>query len=126
MSDEITITIPRERDFYRVAHLVVGGLAVRLDLTFEHLEDLQIAVAGLLGGEGDGIGDVTVAVRIEGEELATAVGPIEHESFRAELENGGDGIGIRRILDTVCDSVDLVEREGAPWVELRKTIRREG
>jgi len=28
--DEITLTLPAEREFYRVAHLVLGGLAVRL------------------------------------------------------------------------------------------------
>ena len=46
--DRITLTLPRERDFFRVAHLVVGGLAVRLDLTFENLEDLQVALATVL------------------------------------------------------------------------------
>ena len=38
--DEITLTLPRQRDFHRVAHLVLGGLAVRLELTIETLEDL--------------------------------------------------------------------------------------
>ena len=31
MTDEITLTLPREPEFHRVAHLVLGGLAVRLD-----------------------------------------------------------------------------------------------
>jgi len=49
--DEITLTVPRERPFYRVAHLVLGGLAVRLDLTYDTLEDLQaIAPRELLRG----------------------------------------------------------------------------
>ena len=33
MTDEIRLTLPRERPFYGIAHLVLGGLAVRLDLT---------------------------------------------------------------------------------------------
>ena len=32
--DEISLTLPADEEFRRVAHLVVGGLAVRLDLTF--------------------------------------------------------------------------------------------
>ena len=32
-TDEIRLTLPREREFHRVAHLVVGGLAVRLELS---------------------------------------------------------------------------------------------
>ena len=43
MTDEITLTIPRDRALYGVAHLVLGGLGIRLNLTIEHLEDLQLA-----------------------------------------------------------------------------------
>ena len=51
--DKITLTLPAERDFHRVAHLVLGGLAVRLNLTFEHLEDLQLALDGLLDHQSE-------------------------------------------------------------------------
>ena len=30
--DEITLTIPRDPSFHEVAHLVLGGVAARLDL----------------------------------------------------------------------------------------------
>ena len=46
--DEITLTIPRDRALYSVAHLVLGGLGIRLNLTIEHLEDLQLALDALL------------------------------------------------------------------------------
>ena len=46
--DQITLTIPRDRALYSVAHLVLGGLGSRLDLTIEHLEDLQLAVDAVL------------------------------------------------------------------------------
>ena len=36
--DMIVLTLPPERDFHRVAHLVLGGLALRLNLTLEALE----------------------------------------------------------------------------------------
>ena len=48
MADEITLTLPREPDFQSVAHLVLGGLAARLNLTLENLEDLQLALTALL------------------------------------------------------------------------------
>ena len=47
MIDEIVLTMPRDRRFYDIAHLVVGGLAIRLDLTVDNLADLQLALAGL-------------------------------------------------------------------------------
>ena len=43
-ADEITLTVPRSPGFDGVAHLVLGGLAVRLNLTVESLEDLQLAL----------------------------------------------------------------------------------
>ena len=46
--DEITLIIPRERALFGVAHLVLGGLGIRLNLTIEHLEDMQLALETLL------------------------------------------------------------------------------
>jgi len=71
VADEITLTLPRERDFHRVAHLVLGGLAVRLELTIENLEDLQIALDAILDGTDPARGDITVRMRVSDGELET-------------------------------------------------------
>jgi len=42
--DEIALTLPADEAFSGVAHLVLGGLAVRLGLTVEILEDLELAL----------------------------------------------------------------------------------
>ena len=121
-SDEITLTLPRERDYFRVAHLVLGGLAVRLDLTFENLEDLQLALAGLLE-EADENGEVTVAVRVEGDSLSTSVGPFDGARLdRSLAPQPGDRVGLRRVLETVCDRFEVSERDGGHWVELTKHV----
>jgi hypothetical protein len=118
--DEISLTLPADEAFHRVAHLVLGGLAVRLDLSFEHLEDLELALDALLERSGED-GDVTVRVRILEGELQTAVGPFA--SMRKELENSGDdSLDLHRILETVCDSVEIREGEGGEWVELTKRL----
>jgi hypothetical protein len=125
MSDEITLTLPRERPFYRVAHLVLGGLAVRLDLTFEHLEDLQLALAGLLD-RPDGAHDVTVRVRVEDGTIRTEIGPFEGRALRDELGRESEGeLTLRRLLETLVDDVELAERDGGEWIELTKNIARE-
>ena len=118
--DEISLTLPADEAFHRVAHLVLGGLAVRLDLTFENLEDLELALDALLERCRDG-GNVTLRVRVLDGQLQTAVGPFT--SVRAELEEGGDeSLNLRRILGTVCDSVEIADRDGGQWVELTKRI----
>ena len=119
-ADEISLTLPADEAFHRVAHLVVGGLAVRLDLTFENLEDLELALDALLERSGESEA-VTVRVRVLDGELHTIIGPFT--SVRAELEGGrDDSLNLRRILSTVCDRVEIVERDGGQWVELVKRV----
>ena len=123
-SDEITLTLPRHKPFFRIAHLVLGGLAVRLDVTYEHLEDLQLGLAGLLDRRTDDDGDITVSLRVEGERIETSVGPFDGAALRREFEQNADGdIGLRRLLETVADRVELSERDGGHWVQLTKTVQ---
>jgi hypothetical protein len=118
--DEISLTLPADEAFHRVAHLVLAGLATRLDLSFESLEDLELALDALLRRSGNG-GDVTVRVRVLNGELQTEIGPFT--SVREELERGGDdALNLSRILRTVCDAVEIEERDGAEWVALTKRV----
>ncbi len=118
-TDEISLTLPADEAFHRVAHLVLGGLAVRLDLSFEHLEDLELALDTLLKQSGEE-GDVTVRVRVLDDELRTTVGPFT--SVRAELEEYDDSLNLHRILDAVCDRVEITEADEGQWVELTKRV----
>jgi anti-sigma regulatory factor (Ser/Thr protein kinase) len=116
--DEISLTLPADNAFHGVAHLVLGGLAVRLDLTLEHLEDLELALDALLERTASD-GDITVRVRVLDQELKTSVGPFR--SVRHELESS-DQLNLARILATVCDEVEVTDRDGSEWVELTKRI----
>jgi hypothetical protein len=119
--DEIRLTLPADEAFHGVAHLVLGGLAVRLDLTFENLEDLELALDSLLGRTSVDE-EVTLRVRVADGELRTIVGPFS--SLRAEFDDSGaGGLNLRRILSAVCDSVEIEDRDGAEWVELTKRVR---
>jgi hypothetical protein len=119
--DEFTISIPRERPFATVVGLVVGGIAARHEVTLDVLDDLQLALDGVLErSDDDQEGELTIELRIEGGTIAAFIGPVT-ASAAAELEEeAGDAIGLRRLLETVVDSVTLAERDGGPWVELRK------
>ena len=122
-ADEITLTVPRERPFYRVAHLVLGGLAVRLDLTFDVLEDLQVALAGLLAREEESDGEVTLSIRVLPGAIQAAIGPFAPGALEGTWEDAaGEDPGLRRILETVVDTVEIAERDGASWVELTKSV----
>jgi hypothetical protein len=118
--DEIQLTLPADEAFHRVAHLVLGGLAVRLNLTFESLEDLELALDALLERTQTD-DEIQLRVRVLDGELQTVVGPFA--SVRAELEQGGDALTLSRILSAVCDSVEISDRDGSEWVELTKRVQ---
>jgi hypothetical protein len=126
MTDEIRLTIPRDRALYSVAHLVVSGVGIRLNLTIEHLEDLELALDAVLERARE-VEHVTIALRVKDGEIETAVGPLR-DGVRSELEaSAGEEVGLRRILDTLVDRVELAPGEGGDWVTLTKTVeaRRE-
>ena len=115
--DEISLTLPADDAFRRVAHLVLGGLAVRLELTYESLQDVELAVDALLERRGDE-GEVTLRVRVEGDELRTLVGPFPPEALRELDEEAADALNLRRILTAVCDRFEVTDG----WVELTKRL----
>jgi hypothetical protein len=118
--DEIELRLPADDAFHRVAHLVLGGLAVRFNLSFESLEDLELALDALLERTQSDDG-VTLRVRLSDGELHTVVGPFA--GVRAELEQGrAEALNLSRILSAVCDSVEITGGDGVEWVELTKRV----
>ena len=118
MSDEITLVVPAQEDFRSIVHLVIGGLAVRLDLTMDALEDLQVALDALLARRDDE-GDVVVRVVFDDQVMRATVGPLP-SAILEDIERDGNELGLRRVLETVCETFELEERNGEAWVELTK------
>ena len=107
-ADEICLTLPADDAFHGVAHLVLGGLAARLNLTFENLEDLELALDSLLERPSDGRG-VTLLVRVVDGELRTIVGPFS--SVRARTR------GRRcRLAQPRPDSRNRVRQRSRSWI----------
>lgn len=121
MSDRISLTIPRERPFHSVAHLVLGGLAVRHNLTIESLEDLQVALDQLLEQDGE-IGDVTVELRVDETQIEAEIGPFQEATLRAATAPKDEALGLSRVLATVVDGVEQTERDGGKWLKLVKAL----
>ena len=90
--DTIVLTVPAERRFLGVVNLVLGGLGSRLDLSFERVDDLQLAVDS------------------EATRLVLRVGPL--------VDGGASDDGLKRVLGTLVSSAWPLDREGREWVEL--------
>ena len=118
----IVLTIPREREFSAVADLVLAGLASRLDLTLETIDDLQLALETLLE-RNEGAGELTVRLDFADGSLEASVGPFVRDEIEPALAgDDATGIGLRRLLTTTVDAFELTDRDGGCWIDLRKVV----
>ena len=122
-ADEIRLVIPAEEEFRPIAHLVTGGLAMRLDVTYDDLDDLQVGIEALLGLRDDQ-GDVVVSLSASGGVLHASLGPFPPDAVQVGGRDGG--LDLHRVLETVCDTHEIEERDGAAWVELTKRLATAG
>jgi len=120
VTDEVTLTLPAQEDFRHVAHLVVGGLGARREMTYEDLEDLQVAFDAILACRDDDE-DIVVTMSVEGGVVCASIGPFD-ETAVERLDDGPEGLAPRRVLETVCDTVSIADRDGASWVEVTKHV----
>jgi hypothetical protein len=118
-TDEIRLVIPAEEDFRPIAHLVTGGLAMRLDVTYDDLDHLQVGIEALLALRDDA-DELVVSLSADDGVLHALLGPFSPEKVHASDSDGS--IGLHRVLETVCDTHEVEERDGGAWVELSKRI----
>ena len=99
---------------------MLGGLGARLDLTYDVLEDMTTAIDELLNRR-ESSDDVTLTIKLDDDAIVATVGPFSGR-VADELHASDTGLGLRRVLETVVDKVDVGERNGEQWVELTKKV----
>jgi hypothetical protein len=120
--DRIVLTIPSDDGFQDVAQLVLAGVAARLDLTYEVLDDLGTALSTLLERRVDER-DLTVELEVGEDVVKAALGPFRSGALLSELDLAEDPVGLRRVLDTVVDGFETSEQDDGDWIELRKRVQ---
>jgi hypothetical protein len=125
VTQAIELRIPNERPFHGVARLVVGGLAARHNLSYEALEDLQLALVTVLEGDAySTAAEIRVELEVTDEAIAMAIGPLNGDAVRADLEESSDGdLGLGRLLGTLVEDAGVEAREDGDWLRLSKRVR---
>jgi anti-sigma regulatory factor (Ser/Thr protein kinase) len=124
VTSTIQLKIPHQPPYHGVALLVVGGLAARLDLSYEKLEDLQLALENVLEN-GDFVSEPQVTVELEllDDSLSLVVGPLDGAAVRTALEDDRDDrISLGRLLDTLVEGVTIESRDDGDWLRLDKRV----
>jgi len=106
MKDTITLTIPASPAYRGVATLVLGGVGSRLDLPYERMDDLQLAVLSLLDAtKGD---EAAIEIYVRGSRIGVSVGPLRDG---AESDDG-----LMLVLTRLADSVEPGRRGEDAWM----------
>ena len=111
MNDRIILTMPTASSYRGIATLVLGGIGSRLDLPYERVDDLQLAVLSVLEISGDGT--VTLEADAAADSLVVSLGPLADEAGADEA--------LSRVLHPLVDSFDSAERTDGHWLSLRLT-----
>ena len=126
--DRIELTTPVGRAWEAVVRMVLGGIADRLDLGFDQLDDLQLAVERLLA-EGDPKDPVSLSFELTDGGVRVRLGPLRDSALAEALQGPEPPPGVLtlpRILSTVVDSYGIEEvADGHLIVRLEKRVRRQ-
>lgn len=115
VTDRIVLTMPTDSRFRGVGTLVLGGIGSRLDLAYERMDDLQLALLSTLEAALDG--QVTVEIEADTQGLSVAVGPLRSDAATDK--------GLALVLSRLVDDVEHQRRDdGAEWVALRVAAQR--
>jgi hypothetical protein len=107
----ISLTLPTAPEYRGVATLVLGGIGTRLDLPYERMDELQLAVLSVLDA---GVGpDVSLVVDSDGPDVTVVVGPL--------VDGSASDRGLTTVLDRLVDAVERMQRDGDEWLALRLT-----
>jgi hypothetical protein len=110
--DHVVITVPAGRPFRGVLRLVVGGIGSRCGLSFDHVDELQLAVDSLLDHRNPAHDTIELEAAIGDEEVVLVVGPFM-----------GDGdLAGRRVTTALVDRARTIDRDGFDWIELSVTM----
>ncbi len=106
VNDTIVLTIPTSPAFRGVASLVLGGVGSRLDLPYERMDDLQLAVLSMLdASRGE---EASVEIHAEDGRVAVSVGPL-----RTGAESDA---GLALVLTRLTDGVEATPRDDDSWL----------
>jgi hypothetical protein len=106
--EHVKLTVPAATDFRGVVRLVIGGLASRCGLTFEQVDDLQIAVDALLNSRTPVAETIAVDASI-GDELRLRIGAFQPRDGNVSSE---------RVLSALVPETRAIHLDGHEWVEL--------
>ena len=112
----VALTLPGERRSIGIVRLFVGGLAARLDLGYEAMDDLQLALESVLL-EAQLRPEITLEAQIDGDAVSMTIGPLARDPLGPDTPGVGE-LELRQLLARLVARVESTERDGGCWLRL--------
>ncbi len=113
--ESVTLTVPAERGSIGIARLFVGGLAARVGLGFEAMDELQLALESVLMAV-TARGELTLDARIESGSMSIVVGPFDRDPLDPRPQS--EGIALGRMVAALAAGAESYEQDGQRWLRL--------
>jgi hypothetical protein len=114
-ADRIVLTLPGSPSLRGVATLVLGGIGSRIDLPYEKVDELQLAVLSVLTASD--VESATIEVEVEDATVVVSVGPLPQGTSATP----GLQAVLERLVDAVTPSLRGSDEVRAEWLTLRLT-----
>jgi hypothetical protein len=98
--DVVSLELPAENAVMPVVRMVVGGMATRVDLSLDELEDLYLAVETVLGAVPKTHGDGRYSIHLDtpDETIHIKIGPYRRDELDRVLEDACIQL-MKRVVD---------------------------
>jgi serine/threonine-protein kinase RsbW len=122
--ERIELTVPARPGYARTVRVTAATLASRLGMSIDDVDDVRIALEEaflLASSRAADDAEVTFVFDVSDDRMEVCVGPLS-------AEQGPEGEGeapdryARFILESVCDSFEIVGDDGACHVRLVKLV----
>ena len=111
MADVIRLEVTATPAAMPVVRMVLGGVAARVDLSLDEIDDLYVAVEQLLSAATDSGEDPRHELTIEvvDDGVSVSAGPFRSSGLRARLVGGdaGAGFDLHTVMRGVVESVEV-------------------
>jgi hypothetical protein len=114
--EQITLTVPGGRRYIGIVRMFVGGLAARLSLGYETMDDLQLAIESVLS-EAALPGEVTLEAMVDDGAVSILVGPLAGDPLEAD-ESRPEALELERLLSALVAGAESTSRDDGCWLRL--------
>jgi hypothetical protein len=112
----VALTLPGERRSIGIVRLFVGGLAARIGLGYETMDDLQLALESVLV-KSELSPMITLEAAIDDHAVSVSVGPLRHDPLQAESTEAIE-FDLSRLLSALVAQAESTARADGCWLRL--------